>query len=159
VFFGQRRIGRNNRPFTLYKFRTMQVGADELKPTLEHLNEAAHPMFKISADPRVTSLGRFLRRHFLDELPQLWNVVRGEMSLVGPRPLVPSEASHVVGPHRARLHLTPGVTGPWQVMGGSVVPFNEMIDLDYMYVAQWSLWNDLKLLIRTAPIVLLGKGR
>ena len=115
-------------------------------------------MFKIADDPRVTRVGRFLRRTSLDELPQLLNVLRGEMSLVGPRPLVPSEDDHVIGCHRARLDLTPGLTGPWQVMGRTAIPFEEMIKLDYLYVAEWSLWNDMKLLIRTAPVVFLGRG-
>jgi exopolysaccharide biosynthesis polyprenyl glycosylphosphotransferase len=158
VFFRQSRIGRDDLPFTLYKFRTMDDGADALKPSLAHLNEATGPMFKIVADPRVTRVGRFLRRHSIDELPQLCNVLRGEMSLVGPRPLVPAEDSQIAGHHRSRLQLTPGLTGPWQVSGRSAIPFDEMVELDYSYVAQWSLWNDMKLLLRTAPVVLLGKG-
>jgi exopolysaccharide biosynthesis polyprenyl glycosylphosphotransferase len=159
IFYTQRRIGRTNRPFRMYKFRTMYRGADRLKPSLLHLNEATGPMFKMSEDPRVTPVGRFLRRFSLDELPQLWNVLRGEMSLVGPRPLIPDEDEHVMGPHRTRLDLTPGLTGPWQVMGRTQIPFAEMVKLDYMYVAEWSLWNDLRLLLRTAPVVLQGRGR
>jgi len=158
VLFAQRRIGRGNRPFTMYKFRTMVHGADELKSQLAHLNEAAHPMFKIADDPRVTRVGRILRRFSLDELPQLWNVLRGEMSLVGPRPLVPSEDDQVIGYHRERLELTPGLTGPWQVLGRTAIPFQEMVKLDYLYVAEWSLWNDIKLLIRTAPVVFRADG-
>jgi lipopolysaccharide/colanic/teichoic acid biosynthesis glycosyltransferase len=115
-------------------------------------------MFKIARDPRVTPAGRALRRFSLDEIPQLWNVLRGEMSLVGPRPLVPDEDDHVLGRHRARLDITPGLTGPWQVMGRTTIPFSEMMKLDYLYVAEWSLWNDLKILIRTAPVVLAGRG-
>jgi exopolysaccharide biosynthesis polyprenyl glycosylphosphotransferase len=159
VFFSQRRVGRRNQEFTMYKFRTMVVGADELKAELAHLNDLrGTPMFKIADDPRVTRVGRFLRRASLDELPQLWNVLRGEMSLVGPRPLVPAENDHVVGWHRARLDLTPGLTGPWQVMGRSAIPFAEMVKLDYLYVADWSLWNDIKLLMRTLPVVALRRG-
>ena len=158
VLYAQNRIGRNNRKFKLYKFRTMSDGADELKAQLADRNEARHPMFKIADDPRVTRLGRLLRRTSLDEIPQLWNVLRGEMSLVGPRPLVPSEDAHVVGWHRDRLRLTPGLTGPWQVMGRTAIPFDEMVKLDYLYVAEWSLWKDLELLLRTAPVVLLGRG-
>jgi lipopolysaccharide/colanic/teichoic acid biosynthesis glycosyltransferase len=134
------------------------VGADELKQGLAHLNEAQAPMFKMAADPRITPVGRFLRRTSLDELPQLWNVLRGEMSLVGPRPLVPPEDAQVIGWHRARLDLGPGLTGPWQVLGRTAIPFQEMIDLDYRYVADWSLWNDVKLLLRTAPVVLRRRG-
>ena len=153
VFFAQKRMGRGNRPFRLYKFRTMVRDADELKLALVHLNEAEAPMFKIARDPRVTPLGRFLRATSLDELPQLWNVLRGDMSLVGPRPLVPDENQHLIGWHRARLDLAPGLTGPWQVLGRTNIPFAEMVKLDYHYVADWSLWNDLKLLIRTVPVV------
>jgi lipopolysaccharide/colanic/teichoic acid biosynthesis glycosyltransferase len=159
VFFVQDRIGRGTRPFGMYKFRTMCQDADDLKAELEHLNEAAHPMFKITEDPRVTKVGRMLRRTSLDELPQLFNVLKGEMSLVGPRPLVPSEDDHVIGYHRERLDLTPGLTGTWQVLGRSTIPFHEMVKLDYLYVAEWSLWNDVKLLIRTAPLVLQARGR
>ncbi len=159
VIFKQRRVGRRNRDFNMYKFRTMVQGADELKADLAHLNDLRdNRMFKIVNDPRVTPVGRVLRRASLDELPQLWNVLRGEMSLVGPRPLIPSENDHVVGWHRARLDLTPGLTGPWQVMGRSSIPFAEMVKLDYLYVADWSLWNDIKLLLRTLPVVLGRRG-
>jgi lipopolysaccharide/colanic/teichoic acid biosynthesis glycosyltransferase len=137
----------------------MLDGAERLKPDLEHLNEAEGPMFKIADDPRVTPIGRFLRRTSLDELPQLINVLRGDMSLVGPRPLIPSEDVHVIGYHRERLDLTPGLTGPWQVLGRTAIPFQEMIKLDYLYVAEWSLWNDIKLLLRTAATVVQGSGQ
>jgi exopolysaccharide biosynthesis polyprenyl glycosylphosphotransferase len=158
ILFSQWRIGRDEHAFRMVKFRTMYTGSDSLKQSLAHLNEATTPMFKIAKDPRVTPAGLFLRRFSLDELPQLWNVLRGEMSLVGPRPLVPDEDDHVLGRHRARLDITPGLTGPWQVMGRTAIPFAEMMKLDYLYVAEWSLWNDLKLLIRTAPVVLFGRG-
>jgi exopolysaccharide biosynthesis polyprenyl glycosylphosphotransferase len=158
VLFRQVRIGRDHQPFTMYKFRTMVDGADGLKDQLAHLNQAQYPMFKISDDPRITKVGRFLRRTSLDEFPQLWNVLRGQMSLVGPRPLVPSEDAKVIGWHRARLDISPGLTGPWQVMGRSAIPLSEMVKLDYRYIADWSLWNDLKLLVRTAPVVLLRQG-
>jgi exopolysaccharide biosynthesis polyprenyl glycosylphosphotransferase len=158
VLFSHYRIGRGNNPFRLYKFRTMVAGADSLKHSLVHLNEASAPMFKIRDDPRVTRVGRFLRRTSLDELPQLLNVLRGEMSLVGPRPLVADESDWVIGWHRSRLALTPGLTGPWQVMGRTAIPFEEMVKLDYLYVADWSLWNDLKLLVRTAPVVFSASG-
>jgi exopolysaccharide biosynthesis polyprenyl glycosylphosphotransferase len=159
VFYVHDRVGRGNQHFRMLKFRTMVEGADDLKPHLEHLNEADGPMFKIADDPRVTPLGRFLRKSSLDELPQLINVLRGDMSLVGPRPLIPSEDVHVIGYHRERLDLTPGLTGPWQVLGRTAIPFQEMIKLDYLYVAEWSLWNDIKLLLRTAPTVVQGRGQ
>lgn len=159
TLFKQERIGRNNEPFLMLKFRTMVDGAEELKDGLIHLNEAEGPMFKIADDPRITPVGRLLRRTSLDELPQLWNVLRGEMSLVGPRPLVPSEDDHVIGWHRARLDLTPGLTGPWQVLGRTAIPFQEMVKLDYLYVSDWSLWNDVKLLIQTAPVVMRRGGQ
>jgi exopolysaccharide biosynthesis polyprenyl glycosylphosphotransferase len=159
VFYVHDRVGRANEHFRMLKFRTMVEGADDLKPHLEHLNEADGPMFKIADDPRVTPIGRFLRRTSLDELPQLINVLRGDMSLVGPRPLIPSEDVHVIGYHRERLDLTPGLTGPWQVLGRTAIPFQEMIKLDYLYVAEWSLWNDIKLLLRTAPTVVQGRGQ
>ena len=161
VLFLQDRIGENERRFRIFKFRTMYADAEERKGELGHLNKHTEPpprMFKIAEDPRVTSVGRFLRRWSLDELPQLWNVLRGEMSLVGPRPLIPDEDEHVVGAGRQRLRLTPGITGLWQVLGRSDVPFREMITLDYLYVTNWSLWGDIKLLVRTVPRVLRGSG-
>lgn len=159
LLFGQRRVGRRNQEFCMWKFRTMIPGADQMKGDLAHLNEMdCGPMFKITNDPRVTRVGRFLRRTSIDELPQLINVLRGDMSLVGPRPLVPAEDDHVIGWHRARLDLTPGLTGPWQVMGRNAIPFHEMVKLDYLYVAEWSLWNDLKLMVRTLPVVFGRRG-
>jgi exopolysaccharide biosynthesis polyprenyl glycosylphosphotransferase len=159
VLFRQKRIGRDGKAFTMFKLRTMVDGADEMKAELAHLNEMADgPMFKISDDPRVTPVGRFLRRTSIDELPQLWNVLSGEMSLVGPRPLVPDESDHIIGRHRTRLDLTPGLTGPWQVLGRNAIPFDEMVKLDYLYVAEWSLWHDIKLLIRTLPVVIGRRG-
>ncbi|MDP8907862.1 MAG: sugar transferase [Chloroflexota bacterium] len=158
VLFTQQRIGRDDRPFRMLKFRTMIAGADALKPQLAHLNEADGPMFKIADDPRLTPIGRRLRRMSLDELPQLWNVLRGEMSIVGPRPLVPSEDHQIIGRHRDRLRLAPGLTGPWQVLGRTAIPFQEMVKLDYLYVAEWSLWNDVKLMLRTVPVILQARG-
>lgn len=159
VLFRQERIGRGQQPFSMYKFRTMVQDAESLKATLRHLNEVDDgPMFKIDLDPRVTPLGRLLRRTSLDELPQFFNVVRGEMSIVGPRPLIREESDAVLGWHRARLDLTPGLTGPWQVMGRQHVPFDEMIKLDYLYVAEWSFWNDLKLALRTVMVVARRTG-
>jgi exopolysaccharide biosynthesis polyprenyl glycosylphosphotransferase len=158
VFFVQRRVGRGNQPFPMFKYRTMVEGADEMKADLAHLNEMDGRMFKIADDPRVTRVGRVLRPTSIDELPQLFNVLRGEMSLVGPRPLIPDENDQIIGWHRARLDLTPGLTGPWQVMGRNSIPFDEMVKLDYLYVAEWSLWNDLKLLVRTLPVVVGRRG-
>jgi exopolysaccharide biosynthesis polyprenyl glycosylphosphotransferase len=158
VFFVQRRVGRGNMPFPMFKFRTMMVGADDMKADLAHLNEMDGRMFKIADDPRITRAGRVLRPTSIDELPQLFNVLRGEMSLVGPRPLIPDENDQIIGWHRARLDLTPGLTGPWQVMGRNAIPFDEMVKLDYLYVAEWSLWNDFKLLVRTLPVVLGRRG-
>jgi exopolysaccharide biosynthesis polyprenyl glycosylphosphotransferase len=149
VFFRQVRVGRDGKHFEIFKFRSMVADADARKDELRALNEAGEGLFKLTDDPRVTAVGRFLRRTSLDELPQLFNVLRGDMSLVGPRPLVIDEDAQVLGLDRSRLHLTPGMTGPWQVMG-SRVPMQEMVGIDYLYVSNWSLWLDLKLLVRTA---------
>jgi lipopolysaccharide/colanic/teichoic acid biosynthesis glycosyltransferase len=161
VFFRQVRIGTGGRPFRLLKFRTMVEDADERKEEFAHLNLhlARDPrMFKIANDPRVTRSGRYLRRYFLDELPQLVNVLRGEMSLIGPRPLIPQEARFVGAWGNRRLDLKPGMTGLWQVLGRSAMPFDEMVKLDYLYVTTWSLGNDLKLLVRTLPLVARGES-
>ena len=161
VFFRQERIGNRGRRFRIYKFRSMYIDADSRKGDVGHLNkhdENGPTMFKIPEDPRITPFGRTLRKWSLDELPQLINVVRGEMSLVGPRPLIIEEDRHIVGHGRRRLDLTPGLTGLWQVMGRSDIPFAEMVTLDYLYVTNWSLWGDLKLLARTLPAVMRGRG-
>jgi exopolysaccharide biosynthesis polyprenyl glycosylphosphotransferase len=155
IFFGQLRVGRRGRHFRILKFRSMVPGADARKEELRSINEAGDGLFKITDDPRVTRVGRFLRATSLDELPQLLNVVCGEMSLVGPRPLVLDEDAQVVGLDRSRLHLTPGMTGPWQVLG-TRVPMQEMVAIDYLYVANWSMWLDLKLLLRTVRHVARG---
>jgi exopolysaccharide biosynthesis polyprenyl glycosylphosphotransferase len=157
VFFKQRRVGRDGEAFEVFKFRTMVDGADRRKGELLGSNEA-DGLFKIAEDPRVTPVGRFLRRSSLDELPQLFNVLRGEMSLVGPRPLVPEEDSRIEGRHRRRLHLKPGMTGQWQIFGSSKIPLREMVTIDYLYVANWSLWGDVKILCRTVPYVLARRG-
>jgi exopolysaccharide biosynthesis polyprenyl glycosylphosphotransferase len=153
VLYRQPRVGRDGQHFRIFKFRSMVNDADGQKDRLRALNEAGAGLFKITDDPRVTRVGGFLRRTSLDELPQLFNVLRGEMSLVGPRPLVIDEDAQVVGLDRSRLHLTPGMTGPWQVLG-TRVPMQEMVGIDYLYVANWSLWLDLKLLLRTVRHVL-----
>ena len=158
VFFQQTRIGRNGRPFEIWKFRSMVCDADEQKEQLHERNEAGAGLFKIAADPRRTRVGRVIRRVSLDELPQLFNVLRGEMSLVGPRPLVCDEDEKIVGWDRRRLQLTPGMTGHWQILGSSRVPMAEMVKLDYLYVASWSLWSDVKILLRTVAHVLARRG-
>jgi exopolysaccharide biosynthesis polyprenyl glycosylphosphotransferase len=161
VFFRQLRMGAGGKSFHILKFRSMYVDADERKEQLSHLNahgEDGPRMFKIHDDPRITPFGRFLRRWSLDELPQLINVMRGEMSLVGPRPLILGEDENIIGHNRRRLHSTPGVTGPWQVLGRSDIPFAEMVVLDYLYVTNWSFWGDIKLLARTMPAVLARRG-
>jgi exopolysaccharide biosynthesis polyprenyl glycosylphosphotransferase len=157
VFFRQTRVGRNGERFVIVKFRSMVADADEHRSELEHLNET-DGVFKMAADPRVTRVGRLLRATSLDELPQLLNVVRGEMSLVGPRPLVVDEDAKVAGLDRSRLHLTPGMTGHWQILGSARVPLGEMVGIDYLYVANWSLWTDVKILLRTVPYVLSRGG-
>lgn len=158
VFFRQLRVGHHGHRFYMLKFRTMVTNAEALKETLRDRNEAREGLFKIARDPRVTRVGRLLRRSALDELPQLLNVLRGEMSLVGPRPLVLEEDQRVEGWNRRRLELTPGMTGPWQILGPTRVPLSEMVALDYLYVANWSLWTDVKILLRTVPHVLGGRG-
>jgi exopolysaccharide biosynthesis polyprenyl glycosylphosphotransferase len=161
AFFWQARVGAGGRVFRMAKFRTMCRDAEERKCELLHLNRHACPggdarMFKIDRDPRVTRVGAFLRRYSLDELPQLINVLTGEMSLVGPRPLVTEEAQHVRDWALRRLDLKPGMTGLWQVLGRSAIPFEEMVRLDYLYVTTWSLWRDCLLLLRTLPVVARG---
>jgi lipopolysaccharide/colanic/teichoic acid biosynthesis glycosyltransferase len=141
----------------------MAPGAEGRRAELAHLNKHATNggdtrMFKAKDDPRVTRVGRFLRRTSLDELPQLWNVLRGDMSLVGPRPLPLDEDRHVGSWGRRRLDLRPGITGPWQVLGRSDIPFEEMVKLDYLYVTTWSLGSDLKLLARTVPLLFNVRG-
>jgi exopolysaccharide biosynthesis polyprenyl glycosylphosphotransferase len=158
VLFRQVRMGGNERTFRIWKFRTMHVDAEARKHELAHLNKHADAgdaphMFKIHDDPRITRVGRLLRRFSLDELPQLLNVVRGEMSLVGPRPLVLDEDQFVASWRRRRLDLKPGMTGLWQVLGRDEIPFEEMVRLDYLYVMGWSAWHDLRLLLRTIPAV------
>jgi exopolysaccharide biosynthesis polyprenyl glycosylphosphotransferase len=155
VFFRQTRAGVGGRAFRILKFRTMVVGADALKPQLAHLNEYPDAkLFKIKEDPRITRVGKFLRRTSLDELPQLWNVVRGEMSLVGPRPCVPSELRQYAPHHMVRLHVLPGVTGPWQVNGrNDVADFERVVELERNYIRDWSLSADLLILLKTAPVL------
>ena len=160
IFFGQLRTGRDGRPFRMWKFRTMIKDAEAYRMDLAHLNDMheSGPLFKIRNDPRITSVGGFLRRYSIDELPQLWNVVTGSMSLVGPRPFVVHESDLMEGWSRRRLDLVPGITGLWQVRGRNEVPYEEMIRLDYLYVTNWSVWWDLRLMLQTIPRVLTGRG-
>jgi exopolysaccharide biosynthesis polyprenyl glycosylphosphotransferase len=160
VLFRQVRIGRGNQPFRIWKFRTMVVDAEARKREVAHLNKhlksGGDPrMFKVFNDPRITRVGRFLRRYSLDEFPQLFNVFVGQMSLVGPRPLIVDEHVHITDWAERRVNLKPGITGLWQVLGRDEIPFNEMVKMDFLYVTNWSLWNDLVLLLRT-PGVLIG---
>lgn len=158
ILFCQQRRGRHGKPFTIYKFRTMIQGAEKHQETLRDSNEVDGPAFKMKRDPRVTWLGRFLRATSLDELPQLWNVFKGDMSLVGPRPLPCHEADSCASWQKRRLDVTPGLTGVWQVNGRSEVSFVEWMRMDLRYVQGQSVWLDLKLLLLTIPAVLLRKG-
>lgn len=158
VIYQQMRIGKNGKPFTCYKFRSMVTHADEMRDTLAELNEATGPLFKVRNDPRQTRVGRFLRRYSLDELPQLYNVLRGEMSLIGPRPNLPYEVEQYQEWHKKRLSVSPGLTGLWQVSGRSDLTFDEMVLLDIYYVENWSLALDLHILLRSIPAVLKGRG-
>ena len=158
VLFRQARVGLQGRPFTLLKFRSMVAGAEERLDEVAHLNEMSGPVFKATHDPRVTPVGRLLRKTSLDELPQLINVLRGEMSLVGPRPPLPSEVARYERWQRRRLSVRPGITGLWQVNGRNEVDFDKWMKLDLAYIDNWSLGLDLKILGKTLPAVLLGKG-
>jgi exopolysaccharide biosynthesis polyprenyl glycosylphosphotransferase len=158
AIFKQQRVGEGGRPFYIHKFRSMRDGAEEQQEELRSRNEASGPLFKIKADPRVTRLGPFLRRRSLDEIPQLWNVLRGEMSIVGPRPGLPSEVAQYQAWHRQRLEVPPGITGLWQVSGRSDLSFDEMCLLDIYYIENWSLGLDLTIMLRTIPRVLFGEG-
>jgi exopolysaccharide biosynthesis polyprenyl glycosylphosphotransferase len=162
AFFRQRRIGKDGKPFWLLKFRSMHADADlrkqEVRGLSFHGDGPGQGMFKIRRDPRITRVGSLLRRTSLDELPQLLNILRGEMSLVGPRPLIEDEDRQVEGRFRRRLDLTPGLTGLWQIHGRSEIPLQIMISLDYLYVTSWSLWGDIKILMRTVPAVTGRRG-
>jgi exopolysaccharide biosynthesis polyprenyl glycosylphosphotransferase len=158
VFFRQRRIGRQGELFLMLKFRSMVKDAEAIKGDLRHRNEAEGGLFKITDDPRITRVGRVLRQTSLDELPQLLNVLGGSMSLVGPRPLVPDEDALIEGWERRRLAVKPGMTGLWQIFGSSRIPMDEMVKIDYLYGANWSLWMDLKILLRTIPYVIHRRG-
>jgi lipopolysaccharide/colanic/teichoic acid biosynthesis glycosyltransferase len=159
VFFRQPRRGRLGSTFRIVKFRSMRIGAEQQRSDVLHMNEVDGPLFKIKGkDPRVTRVGAFIRKTSIDELPQLWNVLRGEMSLVGPRPFVVYEADQITGWAMRRLDMTPGITGLWQVLGRNDIPFEEMTKLDYLYVTNWSIWWDFKILCQTIPVVLGKRG-
>lgn len=159
IFFGQTRMGENGRRFTCWKFRSMYLDAEERKKELLHLNEMGGAIFKIKDDPRITTVGKFLRKTSLDELPQFWNVLRGEMSLIGTRPPTPDEVQNYENWQRKRICIKPGITGLWQVSGrNSITDFNEVVRLDLEYIDTWSLGLDMKLLFRTLKVVFLREG-
>jgi exopolysaccharide biosynthesis polyprenyl glycosylphosphotransferase len=158
VFFAQTRVGKDRRKFQFYKFRSMCQDAERVRASLVHLNEASGPIFKITRDPRITRVGRFLRRSSLDELPQLINVLKGDMSLVGPRPPLPQEVEHYNDRAMERLSVIPGMTCLWQVNGRSNLSFEQWVDLDLEYIAKRSLWLDFVILLRTVPAVLTARG-
>ncbi|MEI7026127.1 sugar transferase [Paenibacillus sp. y28] len=149
VFFKQVRVGRNGQTFHMYKFRSMISGAEDMLKHLLVENEASGPLFKMKRDPRVTRVGRIIRKTSLDELPQLWNVIRGDMSLVGPRPALPREVAEYSLYHKQRLLVIPGLTGLWQVSGRSSLGFQEMVELDLLYIQNRSIWFDLHIILKT----------
>lgn len=158
AIFKQTRVGRGGRHFTVFKFRTMVIGADLAVAELAEHNEASGPLFKMRDDPRRTRVGKWLRKMSIDELPQFWNVLRGDMSIVGPRPALPSEVEQYQPWHRRRLEAAPGITGLWQVSGRSEVSFDEMVLLDLYYIENWTLFLDLKIMLQTIPTILVGRG-
>jgi exopolysaccharide biosynthesis polyprenyl glycosylphosphotransferase len=158
VLFAQERVGMNKRLFKLYKFRSMYVDAEKRRRELEHLNEMDGPVFKIKNDPRITPLGRFIRKTSIDELPQLLNVLRGQMSLVGPRPPLPAEVDRYDWLYRRRLSIKPGITCLWQISGRNQITFKQWMEMDKAYIDNWSLWLDITILAKTVPAVLFSKG-
>jgi len=158
VFFKQQRVGILGKPFNMLKFRSMVTNAEELKAKLEKLNEMSGPVFKMKNDPRVTAIGRFIRKYSIDELPQLINVLRGDMSIVGPRPPVPPEVAKYEAWQRRRLSVRPGLTCIWQVSGRNQISFEQWMYLDMQYIDHWSLKNDINLILKTVPVVLTGRG-
>ena len=158
VLFRQIRVGYRGRTFGCYKFRSMHIDAERRKAELLGLNEADGPVFKMKGDPRITRVGRVIRKLSIDELPQLLNVLRGEMSLVGPRPALPGEVAQYDVDQLGRLQVTPGITGLQQISGRSDLSFKRWVELDLQYIAEQSLWRDIEILLRTIPAVLLGKG-
>ncbi|MFB6363159.1 sugar transferase [Paenibacillus elgii] len=157
VFFKQRRVGKHETVFEMYKFRSMVSNAEELLDGLLSQNEVSGHMFKMKDDPRITKVGRFIRKTSLDELPQLWNVLKGDMSLVGPRPPLPREVKEYTAYHRQRLQVTPGCTGLWQVSGRNQLGFEQMVELDIQYIASRSLLFDMKIIFKTMRVLLGSK--
>ena len=158
ILFRQKRSGLHGRLFTMYKFRSMVNDAEMLRAELEAFNEMTGPVFKMNQDPRVTPIGKFMRRTSIDEFPQLWNVLVGDMSLVGPRPPIPNEVDKYDPWHRRRLSMKPGLTCLWQISGRNKIGFDQWMKLDLQYIDNWSLWLDFTILLRTIPVVLSGFG-
>jgi exopolysaccharide biosynthesis polyprenyl glycosylphosphotransferase len=158
IFFSQLRVGTDGKLFRMWKFRSMVVGAEKMVDKLVDQNEIDGAMFKLKADPRVTRIGRFIRKYSLDELPQLYNVLRGDMSIVGPRPPLPREVADYTDYDRQRLLVTPGATGLWQVSGRSDVSFDEMVQLDIQYINSASLWMDIKIIFKTFGVFVKPNG-
>ena len=158
ILFAQQRVGLGGNSFRMFKFRTMVINAEELKAQLAQKNEQSGPVFKIKNDPRITKMGGFLRMHSIDELPQLWNVFRGDMSLVGPRPAVPSEVEKYRRWHARRVSVKPGLTCIWQVSGRNKINFEEWMRMDMRYISQQSIFLDIKLILLTVRVVLTGDG-
>lgn len=158
AIYTQMRIGKNGKPFKMYKFRSMCVDAEKRLSEIRHLNEVDGPVFKIAKDPRITKVGRFIRKVSIDELPQLMNILKGEMSIVGPRPPLPNEVKQYTLYHRQRLNVVPGLTCYWQIGGRSNMSFEQWVALDLKYIRERSVWVDLKIILRTVPVVLFGKG-
>jgi lipopolysaccharide/colanic/teichoic acid biosynthesis glycosyltransferase len=159
VFFHQKRIGLNGRQFHCYKFRTMVVNAESLQKELLDKNEQEGPVFKIKNDPRITKIGRFLRKTSLDELPQFMNVLKGEMSVVGPRPPIPEEVKKYKRWQQRRLSMKPGITCIWQVSGRNSIPFDQWMKMDMQYIDTWSLKLDIIIILKTIKVVLMGDGQ
>lgn len=158
VIYKSLRHGKNNELFHMYKFRTMFINAEQLRAKLEAENNLTGQLFKLKDDPRITPVGKFLRKFSLDEFPQLFNVLKGEMSLVGPRPYIPEETRMFRPPYTLRFEVLPGMTGLWQVSGRSNIPFDKMCEMELGYVSQWRLWDDICILFRTVPAVILQRG-
>ncbi|AVD55064.1 MULTISPECIES: sugar transferase [Heyndrickxia] len=158
VFFKQIRVGKNGKEFYMFKFRSMVSDAEERLKDLLKYNEIDGAMFKIKEDPRVTKIGKFIRKTSMDELPQLWNVLKGEMSLVGPRPPLPREVNEYTNYEKQRLFVTPGCTGLWQVSGRNDISFKDMVELDLKYIKERSIYYDIKIILKTVAIIFISKG-
>jgi exopolysaccharide biosynthesis polyprenyl glycosylphosphotransferase len=159
VFFSQQRVGKNGKEFKMWKFRSMHANAEQLKTALMKQNEmVGGVLFKIKGDPRITKMGHFIRKYSIDEIPQLWNVLIGDMSLVGPRPPLPDEVEQYTAYEFSRLAVTPGITCIWQISGRSEIPFQQQVELDLQYIRIQSIWTDISIIIKTIPAVLGGRG-